>query len=234
MRKVTRRATTPAEPEPEAVVSLSPPPIPKMGPEAKAQTAKDPFLGKRHQRVVVGIDASLTGTALCFYDPDTGQHAAYRLKPKTKGVRRLLEIEMFVYQRLHLLRFVSDEVSHICLEDYAMGAKGKTFHMGEGGGAVKMAVVRALGSNHKVAYPTLVSPTALKKFVLGKSQGEKSDMKMATLKRWGAEFSDDNECDAFGLAQVATLLVREDLAEAATQAQKEVLAKVNLHAEWSE
>jgi Holliday junction resolvasome RuvABC endonuclease subunit len=234
VRKVARRATTPAEPEPEAVTPLSPPSIPKMGPAAKAQTEKDPFLGKRHERIVVGIDASLTGTAICLYDPDTGQHGAYRLKPKSKGVRRLIEIGIFVYQRLHLARFVCNEISHICMEDYAMGAKGKTFHMGEGGGAVKTAIIQALGSNHKVAYPTLVSPTALKKFVLGKSQGEKSDMKMATLKRWGAEFSDDNECDAFGLAQVAALLVREDLAKEATQAQQEVLAKVNLHAEWEE
>lgn len=232
MRKVARRSTTPAPQEAEAVASISPPPITKMGPEAKAQTDKDPFLGKRHKRVVIGIDASLTGTALCFYDPDTGEYGAYRLKPKTKGVRRLIEIEIFVHQRLRLLRFVCDEVSHICMEDYGFAGKGKVFHLGEGGGAVKMAIVRAYGSKHKVSYPSLVAPTALKKFVLGKGVGEKSDMKMQTLKRWGAEFSDDNECDAFGLAQIAALLVRPDLAEQATQYQQEVLAKVDLHAEW--
>ena len=213
MTKVARRRTTPAEPEPEAVAS-------------------GPFLGHRHGRVVVGIDGSLTGTAICFLDLDTGEHEAYRHKPKTRGVQRLVEIQRFIYEKCHGLGLVSDEVCMVVMEEYGFAGKGKVFHMGEGGGAIKLGLIQALGIQRKVAYPSTVSPTSLKKFVLGKGVGEKSDMKIQVFKRWGVEFSDDNECDAYGLAQVAACLIEPD--RAANDAQREVLAKAEVHAEWPE
>lgn len=225
MKKVARR-TTPASPEPETVAAH---------PEVvAAHGAKgDPYLGVRHDRTVIGIDASLTGTAIACYDPDTGAHGAYRLKPKHKGVRRLLEIQNFVYSKVHLARMVSREVPHVVLEDYAMGIRGgRVFSIGEGGGAVKLGLIQALGLVNREAYPHLVSPPSLKKFVTGDGRSDKSDMKMVTLKRWGVEFKDDNECDAFGLAQIAALIARPDLAEEAPKFQQEVLKKVTWHAEW--
>lgn len=201
-------------------------------PEHEEAVASGPFLGHRHRRVVVGIDGSLTGTALCFLDLDTGEHEAYRHKPKTKGVQRLVEIQNFVFTKCQGLGLVSDEVCMVVMEEYGFAGKGKVFHMGEGGGAIKLGLVQAYGIHRKVGYPSTVSPTSLKKFALGKGVGEKSDMKMQVLKRWGAEFSDDNECDAFVLAQVAACLIEPD--RAANDAQREVLAKAEVHAEWAE
>jgi hypothetical protein len=128
---------------------------------------------------------------------------------------------------------MSEDIPHVVMEAYGFASqKGHT--IGEGGGAVKLALLSALGANNKAAYPSTVAPNTLKKFVTGSGGkgSEKSDMKLATFKKWGAEFKDDNECDAFCLAQMGLVLVRLDARPALAQYADEALAKVTLHAEW--
>lgn len=45
----------------------------------------------------------------------------------------------------------------------------------------------------------LVPPASLKKFVAGKGNAPKADMRMATFRRFDRDLADDNQCDAFGL-----------------------------------
>ena len=52
--------------------------------------------------------------------------------------------------------------------------------------------------NYKV-----IAPGTLKKFVTGKGNCKKELMLLKTYKKWGVEFSDNNLCDAYGLARMA-------------------------------
>jgi hypothetical protein len=54
------------------------------------------------------------------------------------------------------------------------------------------------------AYPLQVAPSMLKKYVTGKGTGvQKNQILLATYKKWGVEFTDDNAADSYGLARIA-------------------------------
>jgi len=55
-----------------------------------------------------------------------------------------------------------------------------------------------------------VAATQLKKFALGTSKGEKDQIMMQVLKRWGIETADNNQADAVVLAKIAEAMVREE------------------------
>ena len=54
-----------------------------------------------------------------------------------------------------------------------------------------------------------VPPTSLKKFVTGKGNVKKNLMLLAVYKRWDFDTEDDNEADAYGLAQFGRALIGE-------------------------
>lgn len=54
-----------------------------------------------------------------------------------------------------------------------------------------------------------VSPTSLKKFVTGKGNAKKDLMLLAVYKRWDFDTEDDNEADAYGLAQFGRAIIGE-------------------------
>jgi len=49
----------------------------------------------------------------------------------------------------------------------------------------------------------VIAPGTLKKFVTGKGNSKKDVMLLKTYKKWGVEFTDNNLCDAYGLARMA-------------------------------
>lgn len=190
----------------------------------------DPFFGKRHARTVVGIDPSATGTAIAFLDIDTGAHVAYRYKTKETGVRRLSGIRTFVKDRLMMAKLTSASIPHVCMEGYGFASqKGHT--LGEVGGVIKVALLDALGTTSPAAYPTIVAPTTAKKFATGSGKGDKNQVLLAIYKRWGVEFADDNEADAFVLAQFAGGLAAPEYAAKMTAAMRESLAVPMMHTE---
>lgn len=69
----------------------------------------------------------------------------------------------------------------IVIEDYAMGAKGRVFHIGENAGLLKWKLWQA-GLKF-----TKVSPTLLKKFAAGKGNADKDRMHQAFLDRFGVD-----------------------------------------------
>jgi len=54
-----------------------------------------------------------------------------------------------------------------------------------------------------------VPPTSLKKFVTGKGNVKKNLMLLAVYKRWDFDTEDDNEADAYGLAQFGRAMIGE-------------------------
>ena len=57
----------------------------------------------------------------------------------------------------------------------------------------------------------MVAPQALKKFVTGKGNVKKDQMKLAVFKRWGVEFPTTDETDAYALAQWGQARLRGEL-----------------------
>jgi crossover junction endodeoxyribonuclease RuvC len=57
----------------------------------------------------------------------------------------------------------------------------------------------------------MVTPTGLKKFITGKGNCQKDLMLLETYKRYKISFSNNNSCDAFGLAKIGEALINKDL-----------------------
>lgn len=161
--------------------------------------------------IYIGIDQSYTGFGLVAYEDETGDHRTVLGKfPPTKygsGVDRLIAINTWLATEVQALCFgQSVNISHVAMEGYANGAKFGREAAGELGAAVKMALRSSLPES--VCYPTIVAPTALKKFVLGKATTGKDKMILGIYKKWGAEFDDNNLADAYALARVAEAVVK--------------------------
>lgn len=152
---------------------------------------------------VIGLDASLTKYGACILGVESKAHATMVFKPKRKGVQRLFEIYEFV-QTLALTAEHHGEIQHIVMEDYAPGSHGTQKHaIGEGGGISKFALVHLFGVEDEVAYPTLIRPNSLKKFVTGAGNAEKDTIMLRVFQKWGVELAENNQADAYALARVA-------------------------------
>ncbi len=55
----------------------------------------------------------------------------------------------------------------------------------------------------------IVAPSSLKKFITDKGNAQKDEMMEAVYKRWGVTMLDDNENDAYCLAQVAFAMISD-------------------------
>lgn len=176
---------------------------------------------------VAGMDLSLTATGVA-----TAQSTS-TIKPKTKGVARLVEI------RRRVLELVSADLVHdwscsdcagdllVVLEGYSMGGQrgsaGVGQMLGELGGVVRVALHDA-----GIAFVE-IPPSTLKKFATGKGNANKVEMGVAASKRFDVEFRDDNACDAWWLRAAGLEHIGTPLFELPT-GQRSALSVV----EWPE
>lgn len=137
---------------------------------------------------MLAIDPSLTCSGYAYWHED--QLAVGRIMPKSlRGVQRLKFIKGTFTQ---LVGRAEPEI--LVLEGYSMGSRtGKTFDIGELGGMFK------LEADYHGMTTLIVSPSTLKKWVTGKGNADKKQMKAAVRKRWKYDFKSDDECDAVAL-----------------------------------
>jgi Holliday junction resolvasome RuvABC endonuclease subunit len=69
----------------------------------------------------------------------------------------------------------------VMIEDYALGAKGRVFHIGENAGLLKWKLW-----NLKIPF-SVVGPTVLKKWATGKGNADKEKMHAAFQQRFGVD-----------------------------------------------
>lgn len=141
----------------------------------------------------MGLDISLTGTGLVV------------LNDKLEIVRQSLITSKPIadrFNRFHgiLDSIMSDVRTHqpkiVFIEGYSYNSNGGSmFDRAELGGIIKKALW-----DKKVKFEEL-APTSLKKFITGKGNAPKELMMLKTFKKFGVEFSDNNLCDAYGLAR---------------------------------
>lgn len=139
----------------------------------------------------LGIDQSLNATGLCLVDADGRPTHGETVTPAPrKGAERL------AYVKACAMRCLARGVKFVALEGYAYNSVGRVFELGEVGG-----VLRLLVFEHGLAY-VIVAPASLKKFATGNPEAEKTEMVAAAV-RVGFAAEDDNQADAFFLAQIA-------------------------------
>lgn len=148
---------------------------------------------------VAGIDYSITSPAICVHRGDEwsftncrfffltemkkkeGTYAAGKIIGSYKGDYSCNE-DRFQRSSDWARKIFSDldtEPQFIALEDYAMGAKGRVFHIGENTGILKNMLWK---QRHPfVSY----APTLVKKFATGKGNADKAKMQEAFLAETG-------------------------------------------------
>jgi Holliday junction resolvasome RuvABC endonuclease subunit len=166
----------------------------------------------------IGLDLSLTQTGVCTLDPTTSEIVDVRtIKPpkgSAKGVRRLS------WFRSALTEYLSHySPTGLAIEDYAMGARGKVFGIGELGGVARLV---ALDLNINTI---MVAPTCLKKFATGKGNAGKDVVILNVYKRWGKEFPTNDETDAYVLSRMAEAQFSKN--EGLTKGQLEAMSKTS-------
>lgn len=142
---------------------------------------------------VLGLDQSLNHTGYCYDDEADGVITG-RIEPKSlKGVPRL------AFNRRSLIALLEHvQPTLVVMEEYAMGVKGngRTFHMGEWGGIVKVECwIRGIDV-------MIVGIKTMKELVTGYGAADKAQVIEAIRSRFGYTINDDNEADACGLMQV--------------------------------
>lgn len=139
---------------------------------------------------VAGIDPALLHLGFSLLRKD--QLCATPILTKDlKAAERL----WFIYDAIYDL--VTPGVELVAIEGYSFDSENLAFSIGEGGGAIRMAL-------HKRGVKYIeVPPSLLKKFVSGNGAAKKDKMIASVKKHYGFETDDDNLADAVGLAMFA-------------------------------
>lgn len=147
-------------------------------------------------RTTIGVDPSLTGTGVIVLQ---GGQIVERtvIKSKPCGDRprdELLRLVTIVSSVRDIIDKYTPEI--IAIEGLAFMARNTS------------SLVQLSGLNYllRMAFAdtkfVVVTPSSLKKFVTGKGNVQKDLILLETFKRYGVSFEDNNECDAYGLAQI--------------------------------
>jgi Holliday junction resolvasome RuvABC endonuclease subunit len=153
---------------------------------------------------ILGIDPSLTSTGFSYRQPDG-----------TVKTSRVVSDDLRDSWRLSYIRGRMDEIlsaykpTLVVYEDYAMGkgggrgdSFGRTFHLGELGGVLKLHLWE---HGYDVM---LVGPGVLKKIIIGKGRVAKGEAKremVKALKRFDCHVPQHDEADACGLMLVGEI-----------------------------
>lgn len=151
--------------------------------------------------VFIGLDPSLTGYGVVFYNARTQEHTELLLSTKADQdvyAYRLREIEDTLTEAMMPFR---EKVGAICMERAAYAASG-AFTGGLVHAVSALALLRVFEGTALVK-PHLVATNTLKKFVTGSGRGAKQLMVKYVDKKWGFDTDNDNLADAYGLARLA-------------------------------
>lgn len=141
---------------------------------------------------VVGLDPSFTGFGVAIQE--NGNLLIKKIVSKQTGVQRLIEI------RDTILQYVQG-ADLVCIEDFAFSRANQAHNLGGLGWIIRVMM-------HEENVPFMVVGTSqVKKFATGRGNAKKPEVMLGVYKRWGVEFADDNEADAFVLMKMAEVLI---------------------------
>lgn len=167
------------------------------------------------QTIIVGIDPSLTGTAVCVAGFDPVLFASSPIG--SDAANRILRYCGLV----HAVIAKVPKLSTVFIEGYSFGSKGgQATDRAEYGGILRYHLCGVAMGCEVIEVP----PTSLKKWATGKGNGDKTPMIAAITKRYGVEFRTNDEYDAYALARLGEQY--SGLVEPQNQAQREVIEKL--------
>ena len=143
----------------------------------------------------IGIDASLTGAGIVVIDQDANiLHQGLISTSNDQVIEERMEI--VVCKCLLIVGDYSPSVT--CIESLSIGSRGQSFLDLAG---LNFYLRIKLYLSKYTFY--MIAPNQLKKFITGTGRCKKNLMLLKVYKKYGIEFSDDNLCDAYGLARFA-------------------------------
>jgi len=155
--------------------------------------------------VYIGVDQALRKTGVCVLEH--GQPVVLQLiQPPydLQGPARLAHIKNTL---VNLLWPYKARVVAAAYEGQALGALGDIDQLGNIGGVLALIFAGdfELPNNRIFKVP----PATLKKFVTGRGNATKDLMMRTSNSEWGYNFTQDDVCDAHGLARFATECVAQ-------------------------
>lgn len=184
--------------------------------------------------IVVGIDPSLTGTGIIVLrNNEIGKALTTKNEPKLgtiERVRRIYEQINNVIENLstcYVNAYIGDKrmirwepPSLIVIEGFSYGSKGRgVFDIAYLGWRIREELERYRIEDD---IPWLeVSPSQAKQFATGKGNANKEIVLQQVYKRWGVELTDNNQADAYVLAQIGRAYLGE--ADDLTDFQQKVI-----------
>lgn len=150
--------------------------------------------------LILGLDLSLTGSAIAVIDKSTGKlHENPRtLRNNLKGMTRLAFLRTEIISMVFNLK-EQHTVLPVFIEGYGFSFRGMDFSLAELGGAIRLALLECVNQPYFD-----VPPMSLKMFITGKGNAAKNIMLEQVYRKYkiGSEvLVDDNQVDAFSLAQ---------------------------------
>ncbi|MGD9209729.1 MAG: crossover junction endodeoxyribonuclease RuvC [Desulfobacteraceae bacterium] len=144
----------------------------------------------------VGVDQALRKTGVCVIEENNIILLERIVPPKNmSGSDRLL----FLRNELQsLLLPFKERIIHASMEAQSLGSIGAIDQLGQISGVVQV-VLKDMDTPHFFKVP----PTLLKKFVTNNGQASKKQMMDVSKKLWGINFTNDDLCDAHGLARIS-------------------------------
>lgn len=148
---------------------------------------------------IMGVDTSTkTGYVILDHDGSVLKVGVFHYKPMSM---RFARFHRYVIALMELVK--TYEVDLVMIEGYAFAGKFINYVQYELGSVIRMALWERGYSFVEVP------PTSLKKFVTGKGNAKKDLMLLNVYKRWEFDTDDDNEADAYGLAQFGRAMTGE-------------------------
>jgi crossover junction endodeoxyribonuclease RuvC len=144
--------------------------------------------------LIIGLDLSLTSTGISVYNVEDDDITTFTVKTRPTSIM-LARYETILSAIRDTDHFVTPRTRYF-IEGYSIGSFAKSTAMTnliELGGIVRFQLYK--GGREYVDVP----PTVLKKFVTGKGNGKKEDMKLGLYKKYRREFPNSDEADAFAL-----------------------------------
>jgi len=176
-------------------------------------------------QIIIGIDPSLTSTGIVVLQNGKVETAVTtKDQPELGTIIRVREIIKRIYKSITDLSNEEGcrDPNLIVIEGFSLGSKGnsifETAYLG-------WRIREELEQLKLQKLPWIeVTPTQLKKFATGKGMGKKELILLQVYKRWGVEFSDNNQADAFILAKIGEAYLNG--MEGLTSFQAEVICEL--------
>jgi len=175
--------------------------------------------------MILGLDLSLVGTGCIVLDKD-GIVLSQLITSKPSGKDILKELKRLLGITKDIEKIIQKyKIKMVCIEGIS--------YMSRNTGALTQLsglnyFVRQLLYNNGIEFK-IIPPTVLKKYITGKGNSAKELMLLETYKRFGVSFSDNNLCDAYGLAKIAYSCVYDD--KKLTAFQIEIIKKIKTNYE---